>query len=93
MILHTLNTSPSDRTTFQTCTGSLSEGDTLLLIEEGVYWLLPHHKEHLSRLPARVLALEPDLLARGLGTDGIGCVDDAGFVELAVSHDTVINWF
>ncbi len=34
MMLHTLNSSPSDRTTFQSCAASLSEGDSLLLIEE-----------------------------------------------------------
>lgn len=93
MILHTLNTSPSDRTTFQTCAASLGEDDTLLLIEDGVYWLLPQHKGALARLPARVMALEPDLLARGVSPEGTRCVDDAGFVELAVTHDTVINWF
>lgn len=93
MILHTLNTSPSDRTTFQTCAASLAESDSLLLIEEAVYWLLPHHRNELTRLPARILALEPDLLARGINTEGISCVDDAGFVELAVNHDSVINWF
>lgn len=93
MILHTLNTSPSDRTAFQTCAASLSENDSLLLIEEAVYWLLPHYRNELTRLPARILALEPDLLARGINPDGVNCVDDAGFVELAVTHDSVISWF
>jgi tRNA 2-thiouridine synthesizing protein B len=93
MMLHTLNSSPSDRTTFQSCAASLSEGDSLLLIEEAVYWLLPHHRHELTRLPARILALEPDLLARGVSSAGVNCVDDAGFVELAVTHGSVINWF
>jgi len=93
MILHTLNTAPSDRTTFQTCAASLTERDTLLLIEDAVYWLLPHHKNELTRLPARIVVLEPDLLARGVSADGIACVNDAGFVELTIIHDSIINWF
>jgi len=93
MILHTLNTAPSDRTTFQTCAASLTEDDTLLLIEDAVYWLLPHHRSELTRLSARVVALEPDVLARGVGTDGIACINDAGFVELTIIHDSIISWF
>lgn len=93
MILHIIGTPPSDRTTFQTCSAALSEDDCLLLIEDAAYWLLPHHKAELMRLPARVVALQPDILARGIDPSGVNTVDDAGFVELTIIHDSVISWF
>lgn len=93
MILHTLSTPPSDRTTFQTCSATLGEDDCLLLIEDAVYWLLPHHKAELMRLPARIVALQSDVLARGIPASDVSSVDDAGFVELTIIHDSVISWF
>ncbi|SMR71662.1 sulfurtransferase complex subunit TusB [Marinobacterium sediminicola] len=93
MTLHILNTSPSDRNTFLTCALALAEDDTLLLIEDGTYWLLPQHRSELARVPARVVALAPDRLARGVVVDNMTEVDDAGFVELTVQHDRIVSWF
>ncbi len=93
MTLHILNTSPSDRNTFLSCSNALVEDDTLLLIEDGTYWLLPQHRADLARIPARVVALSPDRQARGIEAENSPEVDDAGFVELTVKHERVVSWF
>lgn len=93
MTLHILNTSPSDRNTFLSCSYALAEEDTLLLIEDATYWLLPQHRADLARLPARVVVLAPDCQARGLEISNMPAVDDAGFVELTVQHAPVLSWF
>jgi len=93
MTLHILGTSPSDHATFESCRSTLTESDTLLLLEEGVYWALPKHRIELSRLPARVVVLQPDSDARGVSTEGLSEVDDAGFVELSIQHERSISWY
>ena len=93
MTLHILNTSPSDRNTFLSCSDALAEEDVLLLIEDGAYWLLPQHRADLARIPARVVVLSPDRQARGVEADNVPEVDDAGFVELTVQHQPVVSWF
>ena len=93
MNLHILNTSPSDRNTFVSCSHALADEDTLLLIEDGTYWLLPQHRADLARIPARVVALSPDRQARGIKADSLMEVDDTGFVELTIKHERVVSWF
>lgn len=93
MTLHILNTSPSDTQTFRSCSDALTEQDTLLLIENAVYWLLPQHRQALARLPAQVLVLAPDRAARGVEAGTVSEVDDAGFVELTLKHERVVSWF
>lgn len=93
MTLHILNTSPSDRNTFLSCSHALTDEDVLLLIEDGTYWLLPHHRSELARIPARVVALSPDRQARGIEAENLIEVDDAGFVELTIKHERVVSWF
>ena len=93
MTLHLLGASPSDRATFESCRSTLTEQDTLLLLEEGCYWALPHHRQELSRIPARVVVLGPDSLARGIATEGLKTVDDAEFVVLATEHARTVSWY
>lgn len=93
MTLHILNTSPSDRNTFLSCSAALTEDDVLLLIEDATYWLLPQHCADLARIPARVVALTPDRQARGIDACHLTEVDDAGFVELTVKHHPIVSWF
>lgn len=93
MILHTLNQPPSNTACLESALSAMAEGDTLLLIEDGVYWALPAYSARLSSISGNLLALQPDLAARGLDCDGVEQVDDAGFVALCVSHDKVVSWF
>ena len=71
------------------CQPLLGLGDTVLLIEDGVY-----AAERLGgAISARALA--PDVRARGLSERlgpnvGLASFDD--FVALVVSHDRVVTW-
>lgn len=95
MTLHTLNRPPSNAALLADCLRACSSGDTLLLIEDGVYCAqasLP------LQLPAGVTAcvLAADIAARGLNNrlaPGIKQVDDAGFVQLCCDHARVISWY
>lgn len=72
-------------------------GDSLLLIEDGVYNLAD--STALAAIDAGELtlyALQTDLAARGLqqlaAEAGATVVDDSGFVTLACSHGKVVSW-
>ncbi|KEA61884.1 hypothetical protein ADIMK_4031 [Marinobacterium lacunae] len=71
----------------------MDEQDSLLLIEDGVYWALPAYSDQLASIPGRVFALEADIRSRGVGNSTLECIDDSGFVQLCVSHHKVVSWF
>ena len=97
-ILHTVNKSPFESNTFDTCLGLAKDGSTVLLIEDGVYAATTGHSaankiSNASGISFAVLG--PDLQARGLESklaDGIKVVDYEGFVNLAAEHDSVQSW-
>ncbi|MEY3667968.1 MAG: tRNA 2-thiouridine synthesizing protein [Pseudomonadota bacterium] len=85
----------------QSCLHIAAPGDTLLLIEDGIY-----NVRTLNSLAARmnvtlegiqVCVLRDDLIARGLSAvdlaDHITTVDHAGFVELTCQHRQSVHWF
>ncbi|WP_275097333.1 sulfurtransferase complex subunit TusB [Sedimenticola hydrogenitrophicus] len=99
-ILHTVNKSPYEKNSLDSCLSLASEGSALLLIEDGIYAALkgaakePRMKEAAQKMKLYVLG--PDLKARGMAEDrvieGIEVVDYAGFVDLAAAHDKVNAW-
>ena len=99
-VLHTVNKSPYEKTSLESCLRVALEGSSLLLLEDAVYAaargsaLEERMRETGTRM--KVYALGPDLAARGLDpenvVDGIELVDYAGFVDLAASHDNVQAW-
>jgi tRNA 2-thiouridine synthesizing protein B len=98
-MLHTVNKSPFDRNTFQTCLKYARQGSSVLLIEDGVYAALrgtsvsEDVRVALKRIS--IYALKPDLEARGMQDrvlDGVRLVDYAGFVDLVVEHNAVHSW-
>lgn len=99
-ILHTVNKSPFERSSLDSCFKFAQPGAGVLLIEDGVYAALAgtsadvRVREALATLKLYVLG--PDLKARGFGEDrlipGISVVDYAGFVDLAAEHDKVQAW-
>lgn len=97
-ILHTVNKSPFESSTFDTCLGLAKDGATVLLIEDGVYAATTGHSaaEKISNAGGISFAvLGPDLQARGLEgklADGIKVVDYEGFVNLVAEHDSVQSW-
>ena len=99
-ILHTVNKSPFERDSLDSCLKFAQGGASLLLIEDGVYAALagttaePKIKAALGNL--KVYVLGPDFKARGFSDErlieGISVVDYAGFVDLAAEHDKVQAW-
>jgi len=100
-ILHTVNKSPFSHNTLQSCLAVLQTGDTLLLIEDGIYGCLPTAAtfEELQRLHAngvKLRVLKEDLEARGC-SDQIDelfeTADYNQFVELCTQHQSVQSWY
>jgi tRNA 2-thiouridine synthesizing protein B len=95
-MLHVVNKSPYERDALATCVGYYQDGDTLLLIEDGVYAAIAAGKAATSLQGLKVAALGSDLQARGIGEDkrveGIEVVDYAGFVDLVAASDRVQSW-
>lgn len=99
-MLHTVNRSPFERNSLETCLRLAVPGSDILLIEDGVYAALKG-----TAVEARVqqavkdhslFVLGPDLKARGMA-DGdlieeITVIGYDGFVELAVKNERVQAW-
>ena len=99
--LHTINKSPFERGSLDTCLSVAGEGSTVLMIEDGVAGALQSTTASAKISDAmgsgvKFAVLGEDLNARGLATDrvmeGISVVDYAGFVQLAADHDNVQSW-
>ena len=99
-MLHTVNKSPFERNSLDSCLRLAKKGSAILLIEDGVIAAMSGTAES-SKLEAAmadhsVFVLGPDLQARGLDAskliDGISVVDYGGFVDLTVEHGTVQSW-
>ncbi len=99
-VLHTVNKSPFERNTLASCLRLAKEGSSVLLFEDGVLASLdctPHAEKIKAAMGhLKFYALAPDVQARGLDKshimDGVGIVDYAGFVDLAVSHKAIQAW-
>ncbi|MCG8342126.1 MAG: sulfurtransferase complex subunit TusB [Chlorobiales bacterium] len=96
-MLHTINKSPFENSTLETCCRFLQPGDPVLFIEDGVYAVQAGNRfsdlveNTIKNNP--VYALQPDLEARGIAsvTEGVKAVDYEGFVELVEEHQ-VNSW-
>lgn len=98
--LHTVNKSPFANSSLQSCLDHCTEGDAVLMIEDGVYGGLAG-TAIAERVAQRigvvsVYVLTPDAAARGLAADrmlnGIEGVDYDGFVDLVADHDRTQAW-
>ncbi|EXJ11373.1 sulfurtransferase complex subunit TusB [Nitrincola nitratireducens] len=92
--LHTLNQAPSNASLMQSCLSSLQPDDTLLLIEDGVYWLLDTHRAKFP-IALNIKALRLDAQARGLLplVAEVDLIEMDEFVHLSVTHDKIVSWF
>ena len=99
MILHTVNQSPFNDSSFSECLKFCSKGSSVLLIEDGVYAgkdNTPYSKLIETHSEIQFYALSADVKARGLSqhlAPAITLIDDSVFVELAVTHHSVQSWF
>jgi tRNA 2-thiouridine synthesizing protein B len=98
-MLHTVNKSPFNHNSFETCLKYATKGSAVLLIEDGVYaaakgtTVSQKLANALKTVP--IYALKPDVEARGIQgrmLDGVKLVDFGGFVDLVAEHNTVQSW-
>ncbi len=99
-MLHTINKSPFDRNSLDSCLRLAAKGGAILFIEDAVYAAL-RGTAIAERIAGRMddlsfYVLGPDLAARGLGEspliDGMEVVDYGGFVNLVAEHDVTQAW-
>lgn len=99
MLLHTVNKSPFERNTLESCLAHAQKGSAVLLLEDGVYGAVKgtavSKRVEEALKSVRVYALAPDVETRGVQgrlIDGIQLVDYGGFVQLAAEHSAVQSW-
>jgi len=97
--LHTVNKSPFEKSSFDSCMGYVLDGSAVLLYEDGVYAAMKgtSAEEKVKSAPGvKFYVLGPDMKARGVSvermTDGFEIVDYAKFVDLAAEYDKVVAW-
>ena len=96
-MLHTVNKSPFERNSLQSCLRLAAKGSAVLLIEDAVVGAVKGSSSEAMLADAlanvSVSVLGPDLAARGIGEDklidGVQVVDYAGFVDLTAENDVV----
>jgi tRNA 2-thiouridine synthesizing protein B len=99
-MLHTVNKSPFEKTSLDSCLRFAQQGSSILLLEDGVYAAMKGTVAEEKMVAAgnrhKIFVLGPDLKARGLAAEnlieGIEMVGYDGFVDLTVSHDNVQSW-
>ena len=99
-MLHTVNKSPFEKNSLDTCLRLAKPNSDILLIEDGVYAAIRGSAaaDKLAQAVAQhsVYALGPDLKVRGIEheklIDGVQVVGYDGFVELAAKNDRVQAW-
>lgn len=99
-MLHTVNKSPFEKDSLNTCLRLADAGSDILLIEDGVYAALIGTRVERVVIDAitrhSVYVLQADIEARGIDPQsliaGIETVDYGGFVDLAVRNDRVQSW-
>ncbi len=99
-MLHTVNKSPFEKSTFESCLNHARPGDAVLLIEDGVYGAVKGTavSGQVAKFNGdlKLYALGPDLAARGIKDaslmEGVSVVDYGGFVDLVAKHDVSQAW-
>ena len=99
-MLHTVNKSPFEKNSLETCLRLASDKSSIILIEDGVYGALKNTSMEATIIDAqkncKIYVLGPDLKARGLDKNSlitnIEIIDYNKFVKLAVENDKIQNW-
>lgn len=99
-MLHTVNKSPNEKSSLESCLRVANTGSDILLIEDAVYACID--KSEISSQITKALknfsiyVLQPDMECRGISESmiipGVQIIDYDGFVSLAVSNDCVQSW-
>ena len=98
-MLHTVNKSPFEKDSLNSCLRLSLDGSSIILIEDGIFAALEGTTFSDSVKDAmktkKVYALQEDINARGVQGKvmaGVELVDYAGFVNLVTEHDKVESW-
>jgi len=99
-MLHTVNKSPFEKDSLDTCLRLALPGSDILLIEDAVVGALAGTRLESVMTEAvgrhRVHVLEADITARGIAPEdlvpGVSVVDYGGFVDLAAGCEGVQSW-
>tara|TARA_B100001778_G_C18488159_1_gene583752 strand:+ start:471 stop:773 length:303 start_codon:yes stop_codon:yes gene_type:complete len=99
-MLHTVNKSPFEKNSLETCLRLIEDDSSILLIEDGVYGALKNTSFESSIINAqktnKFYVLGPDLKARGLDKSSlisnIDVIDYKEFVKLTVENNKIQNW-
>ena len=99
-MLHTVNKSPFEKNSLETCLRLAEDNSSILLIEDGVYGALINTSFESTIISmqkaSKFYALGPDLKARGLDKSSlisnIEIIDYKEFVKLTVENDKIQNW-
>ncbi len=97
--LHTVNKSPFEKSSLDSCLGYVKEGSSVLMYEDAVYGAIKGTAiaDKMSAVNGvKFCVLGPDMKARGIAedklADGIEIVDYAEFVSMAAGNDKVQAW-
>ena len=99
-MLHTVNKSPFERNTLDSCLRLVEPGSSVLLIEDGVVAAVTGtifaDKIEQAMKNIDIYVLAPDVNARGFSKsnimENIKAVDYDGFVNLVAEHESVHAW-
>ena len=98
-MLHTVNKSPLERNTLQSCLEHAKPGSAVLLMEDAIYGATKGTtasdmvKDAMSNVT--IYALQPDVDARGMAgkvMDGIKLIGYGDFVDLVTEHANTQAW-
>ncbi|MEJ2609459.1 MAG: sulfurtransferase complex subunit TusB [Candidatus Thiodiazotropha sp.] len=97
--LHTVNKSPFEKSSMESCLTYANDGSAVLLYEDGIYGAIKGTaiaEKVTAKSNVKFYVLGADLKARGVSEDklidGIEIVDYAKFVSLAAENDKVQAW-
>lgn len=97
-ILHTVNKSPFSHQCLKQCLHRIQTGDSVLLLEDGVYGaLISQPYSQLMHPFSQYYALQGDLDARGLANQQrlsqVTPIDYDEFVALSIQHTSIQSWY
>ena len=98
MILHIVNKSSFNSKAFSSAINSASDGDSILLIEDGVYTVntLAESplKQKANSKSLNLYCLSEDMQARGITLDNasVTVTNYSGFVDLVEQHKSSCTW-
>ncbi|MES9939949.1 MAG: sulfurtransferase complex subunit TusB [Candidatus Thiodiazotropha sp. 6PLUC2] len=97
--LHTVNKSPFEKSSMDSCLTYAKDGSSVLLYEDAIYGAIKGSSiadKVSAKSGVSFYVLGPDLKARGVSEDkvidGIEIVDYPKFVALAAENDKVQAW-